>query len=109
MANKQDKQNIPNQREATMLAILVRREEYGREIRNQYEKRTGQVMPLGSLYTTLDRMEEKGFVKSREADASEGRGGNHRRYYKLTGSGLEALNFMQQCVAVPGKGRVANA
>lgn len=83
---------LPSDREAMILAILIGRERYGREIRNEYETRTGNKLPLGSLYTTLLRMEEqKGYVKSREGESIPGRQGNRRRYYLIKASGTRAL------------------
>jgi DNA-binding PadR family transcriptional regulator len=98
---------IPNQREAIILAILFQ-ERYGREIRDEFEKRTGRTMPLGSLYTTLDRMEDKGFLRSRMGESASERGGNRRKYYKITGEGVSGLNRLQQMTSTP-KGAPANA
>ena len=95
---------MPNQREAIILSILVRGEKYGREVRTDYETRTKQAMPLGSLYVTLDRMEEKGFVASRMGESDPGRGGNRRKYFKLTASGFASLNAVQQMFSVPRRG-----
>lgn len=86
----------PNQREAVVLAALLHGERYGRQIRDEYARRTGQDMPLGSLYTTLDRMEEKGLVRSRTGESNPDRGGNRRKYYKLTAAGVEAFNNVLQ-------------
>jgi PadR family transcriptional regulator PadR len=99
---------FPNQREEIILTILVRGEKYGRDIRNEYEARTRQPMPFGSLYTTLDRMEEKGFVTSRMGESESERGGNRRKYFKLTGEGLSSLNALRQAIAMP-RGGVAHA
>ena|SRR5688572_16913885 len=89
-------EHVPSQRDTILMAILLHGEAYGREIRNRYEQRTGQRMPLGSLYTTLDRMEDKGFVTFRLGESSSPRGGNRRKYYKITASGVAALNRVQQ-------------
>ena len=95
---------LPNQREGIILSILVLGEKYGREIRNDYETRTKHEMPLGSLYVTLDRMEGKGFISSRLSDTESIRGGNRRKYFKLTASGLASLNAVQQIMSVPKGG-----
>lgn len=84
--------NLASDREAIILSILIGRERYGREIRNEYEERTNSKIPLGSLYTTLIRMEEqKGYVRSREGESTPGRQGNRRRYYIIKASGTRAL------------------
>ncbi len=55
-------------------------------------------MPLGSLYTTIDRMEQKGFVTSRLGAAGQERGGNRRKYFKLTGMGRQALQEYERSI-----------
>ncbi|HBP88110.1 MAG TPA: PadR family transcriptional regulator [Nitrospirales bacterium] len=79
-------------REALILAILREGNKYGREIRDECETRAGHNVPLGSLYTTLTRMEEKGLVRSKTEKSSAGRGGNRRNYYQITGAGEHALS-----------------
>ena len=89
------KPTLPNNREAQILSILINGEKYGRAIRNEYENRTGTAMPLGSLYTTLDRMEEKGFVTARLGEATKARGGIPRKYFRLTAMGTASLNAFE--------------
>ncbi len=83
---------LPNYREAVILGILINGEKYGREIRNEYERRTGEGMPLGSLYTTLHRMEKKGFVESRMGESVPQRRGNRRKYFEITAAGVTGVN-----------------
>jgi PadR family transcriptional regulator PadR len=97
-----------NQREVVFLATLLHGERYGLEIRDDVEKRTGKPMPLGSLYVTLDRMVAAGFVTSRLGESEHDRGGNRRRYFKVTGSGIKAYNEAAQAIGVPA-GRVSHA
>ncbi len=89
------KKKFPTQREAVILSILINGEKYGREIRNEYEQRTVRKMPLGSLYTTLSRIETYGFVKSRMGESTHERGGNRRKYFAITGLGQTALDSFQ--------------
>ncbi len=81
----------PTDREAVLLQALVAGEKYGLELRDAYEAGSGRRMPFGSLYTTLDRMESKGFVESRIGEASAETGGNRRRYFRLRAEGAKAL------------------
>jgi PadR family transcriptional regulator PadR len=97
-----------NQRELVFLATLLHGERYGVEIRDDVEKRTGKPVPLGSLYVTLDRMEAAGFVTSRFGESSHDRGGNRRRYFKLTGQGIHAYNEAAQAIGLPSVKGVAN-
>lgn len=89
---KRKEQQLPNHREAVLLSCLINGEKYGRELRTEYEERCGRAIPLGSLYTTLDRMEDKGFLKSRFGESVHERGGNRRKYYRITGHGAAALD-----------------
>jgi DNA-binding PadR family transcriptional regulator len=45
----------------------------------------------GTVYVTLGRMEDKGYVKSRAEDAPDGAGGLPRRLYEATPYGLRVL------------------
>jgi DNA-binding PadR family transcriptional regulator len=45
----------------------------------------------GTVYVTLGRMEDKGYVTSRAEDAPEGAGGLPRRLYEVTPYGLRVL------------------
>ena len=53
--------------------------------------RTGRKASRGALYVTLDRLEGKGLIRSRLADASAARGGRPRRYVEVTSAGVRAL------------------
>jgi DNA-binding PadR family transcriptional regulator len=46
---------------------------------------------LGAIYVTLDRMEDKGLVKSWLSDPTPERGGRAKRFYKLQAPGQRAL------------------
>jgi PadR family transcriptional regulator len=89
------KEKLLTRREAVILSILIDGEKYGREIRNQYEERARRKMPLGSLYTTLSRMETHGFIESRTGESTHGRGGNRRKYFRITASGHRAFSDLE--------------
>jgi DNA-binding PadR family transcriptional regulator len=65
---------------------------YGMTVRRALEDRTGREVSLGAVYSTLDRLETKGYVSSKETDGGLDRGGRARRFFKLTSPGLAALN-----------------
>ena len=89
------KDKLPTNREAVILNILINGERAGRDIRNEYESRTYTKMPLGSLYTTLARMETSGFVTSRTGDTKPERRGYPRKFFSITGTGERVLNTHQ--------------
>lgn len=50
-----------------------------------------RIVSLGAVYTTLDRLQQKGYVKSHFGGATEERGGRSKRYFEITGAGARAL------------------
>lgn len=54
-------------------------------------QQVGRRVSLGTLYVILDRLEDRGLLSSREADASAVRGGRPRRYVTITAAGRRAL------------------
>ncbi len=82
-----------------LLAVLRLQETaYGMEVRREIEARTGRENSIGAVYATLDRLEHKGLVRSREVPAPDA-GGRPRRLYRVTASGLRALERSQQAVS----------
>jgi len=64
---------------------------YGVTIRRDLFDRTGRDYSVGAIYTTLQRLEDKGFLTSRSSEPVPVRGGRSRRYFRLTGEGARAL------------------
>ena len=89
------KYKLPTNREAVILDILINGERAGLDIRNEYESRSKLKLPLGSLYTTLTRMETAGFVTSRTGDGKPERRGYPRKFFNITGAGQRALSDYQ--------------
>ena len=75
-----------------LLAILrLGDSAYGVTIADEILECTGREPSRGALYTTLDRMETKGLVRSSMGGASQQRGGRPKRYFSLTRAGRAAL------------------
>jgi PadR family transcriptional regulator PadR len=87
--------------EYQVLAILIQTpgDAYGTTIRERIEKQTGGSVSVGALYTTLDRLQKKGFVSSRWGEATAERGGRRKRYYQIEGSGVEAARRTESAFA----------
>lgn len=64
---------------------------YGPRILEELEKRAGRTVSPGALYATLDRLEQKGMIRSRLGDPAPGRGGRPKRYVEVTAGGHAAL------------------
>jgi DNA-binding PadR family transcriptional regulator len=62
-------------------------EAYGMRIRQEIEERSGRAVSIGAVYATLDRLEDKGYVRTSD-DAS---GGRARRFFTVPPAGIEAL------------------
>ena len=83
--------------QVVLLAILrLETDAYGVTIRSEIAKCTGRDPAPGALYTTLDRMEEKGVVRSWLGEATPQRGGRAKRYFALTKAGLAAVVSAQR-------------
>jgi len=54
-------------------------------------ERANRDYAMGAVYTTLQRLEDKGFLKSHMSDPLPVRGGRSRRHFVLTGAGQRAL------------------
>lgn len=75
-----------------LLAVLHLEDEgYGMTVRRLIEERTGRAASAGAVYATLDRLEEKGYLRSWEGDPTPERGGRARRHFALTPEGAGAL------------------
>ena len=80
--------------EYTLALALLRLgdEAYGVPIRDEIAARTGRDLSLGALYTTLDRLEGKGFIESRMCAPTAVRGGRRKKMCRLTPAGKRALS-----------------
>jgi PadR family transcriptional regulator PadR len=76
-----------------LLAVLrLGRQAYGNTIRLEIEERTGRPTSRGAVYVTLDRLENKGLLRSELGDALPIQGGRARRYYQVEPDGIAALH-----------------
>ena len=88
-----------------LLAILrLGNDAYGMEVREEIERRTGREISYGAVYTTLDRLEGKGFASHRLGEATAERGGRARKYFRVEPAGREALRSTRAVVAVMSEG-----
>jgi DNA-binding PadR family transcriptional regulator len=63
---------------------------YGAGIRESIMEATGRSCSIGALYTTLDRLEAKGLVRTWMAEGTPQRGGRSRRMVRVTSAGKAA-------------------
>lgn len=79
-------------------AARLGEEAYGAAIRREIEDATGHRCSIGALYTTLDRLQIKGLVKTWMGEATAERGGRAKRMVKVTGKGVEAASSFYRAV-----------
>ncbi|MDH3673793.1 MAG: PadR family transcriptional regulator [Gammaproteobacteria bacterium] len=93
------------------VAIMrLRNNAYGMMIRTEIHKRADRDVSIGAVYTTLERLEQKGLVSSRVGEPTPERGGRAKRYYKLTASGVKTLKASRGALTRMWKGlRIAEA
>ena len=90
--------------EQAVLLALVRpetplgKEAYGRAILKEVQTRLGRSVAAGAVYSTLDRLEQKGLVSSKVGEGTEVRAGRPRRYYAIEPAGVHALNEARDAV-----------
>lgn len=78
--------------EIVLLAILhLGDNAYGMTIRQTVEEASKRTISIGAIYTTLERLEQKGFVSSRQGEATPERGGRAKKYFKVEGAGIQVL------------------
>src|SRR5438445_11291963 len=64
---------------------------YAADVARELEDRAGRRVSRGALYTSLDRLEDKGLLRWKIATGTAVRDGLPRRIYTVTASGLAAL------------------
>jgi PadR family transcriptional regulator PadR len=73
--------------------LLLGENAYGVTIHEKVEQLAkGRSVALGSVYVTLDRLQQKGYFTSWFSDPTPGRGGRAKRFFKITACGATALN-----------------
>ena len=91
------KSNAPTLGDFEQLVLLgvarleLQESAYGAAIRQEIHARSGRDVSINAVYTTLDRLENKGFLKSWVGEPTPQRGGRRRRFYALRPAGVAAL------------------
>ena len=84
-----------------LLAILHRdNHAYGMEIREEIEERTGREVSYGAVYTTLKRLDAKGYVSHELGAPTPERGGRARKFFRVEPAGRSALKATREALSV---------
>jgi DNA-binding PadR family transcriptional regulator len=90
-----------------LLAVIRLADEgYGLAIRDEIVQRTDRDVATGAVYTTLDRLERKGLVRSSAERGTLARDNRVRRRYEITPAGREAVSAAQRDIRSMSSGLV---
>jgi DNA-binding PadR family transcriptional regulator len=86
--------------EQQVLLVVIRlgSEAFGPEIARELEARAGRRVSRGALYTTFDRLEDKGLIRWRTVPGTAARDGLPRRLYSATAAGVAAIRAAREVV-----------
>ena len=72
--------------EVVMLTVgILYKEAYGVSIKKEIESRLKRNVSVGALQTALKSLEDKGYLKSHEGEATEERAGRPKKYFHYYG------------------------
>src|SRR5437667_6864074 len=77
---------------------------YGAAIRQEIHARSGRDVSINAVYTTLDRLESKGLLRSWVGEPTPQRGGRRRKFYALRPAGAAALRLAYRAFTAMANG-----
>ncbi len=72
---------------------------YGVPIRDEIVERAGRDVSFGAVYSTLRRLESKGWIETWMSTPTPVKGGRSRKRVRLTPAGLETVQRAQERLA----------
>src|SRR5258707_1573155 len=84
--------------------LRLHEDAYGVTVRQEIEARTGREVSIGAVYATLDRLEAKGYVKSRLGDPTPQRGGRSNRFFRVTPNGIAEVSRSHRAIRKMSQG-----
>lgn len=83
--------------EVVMLTVgVLFPDAYGVSVKEEIETRLHRKVSVGALQSALKRLEEKGYLKSSEGEATQERAGRPKRYFTITALGKRALEHTRE-------------
>jgi PadR family transcriptional regulator PadR len=86
------------------IAARLGQDAYGAAMREEIFASTGRKCSIGALYTTVDRLETKGFLKTWKGDPTPQRGGRAKRMVRVTPKGMTAAKDFYETVTRVSRG-----
>ncbi len=81
-----------------LAALRLGDDAYGTRIMEELRSAVGRRVSRGSVYVTLDRMEEKGWIESSMSGPRPERGGRPRRVVRVTAEGVAELRKSREAL-----------
>jgi PadR family transcriptional regulator PadR len=69
---------------------------YGVSIKKEIESRLSRKVSMGALHTALVRLENKGYVRSTDGEATQERAGRPKKYFQITALGQKAMAYTKE-------------
>jgi len=85
-------------------AVRLGEDAYGAAIREEIAQTTGRSCSIGALYTTVDRLQSKGLLKTWKGEATPKRGGRAKRMVRVTPNGVRAATEFYEAVTRVSRG-----
>jgi len=80
--------------EIVMLTVgVLFNEAYGVAIKKEIEKRLSRNISVGALQSALKRLEQKGYLLSRQGEGGQERAGRPKRFFEITASGKKVIEY----------------
>jgi PadR family transcriptional regulator PadR len=74
-----------------IVGILGDQGAFAFRIASEFKAQTGRSTSIGAVHSTLDRLENKGFLKSEIREGTSERGGRRKRIYSITALGKRVI------------------
>ncbi|WOK05640.1 PadR family transcriptional regulator [Imperialibacter roseus] len=79
-----------------LIAAVLHDNAYGISVLQEIEAQTGRQINISAVHSALDRLEQKGYLKSYLGGATNERGGRRKRLFSVTASGAKALSDVKE-------------
>jgi DNA-binding PadR family transcriptional regulator len=78
--------------EVVLLAIArCEPDAYGMRLRQEIEEQSGRSVAIGAVYASIERLEEKGYIRAAPPPQGADRDPRARRFFAVTAAGARAL------------------
>jgi len=89
--------NLGELEELILLTVgILYKKAYGVAVMDEIENQTGRSLNISAVHAVLQRLEDKGLVKSGMSEPTRARGGRRKRIFVLTAAGRKSLEEVNE-------------